>query len=84
MSLMLYVFFDCVICVSNCVEGHIHGLMYMGILTARLLRRKLYAWCSAYRKRVVKNYNLRNLDKETNIKVLNLIMSGWQLAPLRE
>ena len=32
----------------------------------------------------VRNYNLRNLDKETNMKVLNLIMSGWQLAPLRK
>ena len=32
----------------------------------------------------VKNYDLRNLDKETNMKVLNLFMSGWQLAHLRE
>ena len=47
---MLYVF-DCVICVSNCVEGHIHGMMYMGIKIARLLRRKLYAWYNAYRKK---------------------------------
>ena len=48
---MLYVF-DCVICVSNFVEGHIHGMMYMGIKKkiTRLLRRKLYAWYNAYRK----------------------------------
>ena len=32
----------------------------------------------------VRNYNLRNLDKETNMKVLILIMSGWQLASLRK
>ena len=32
----------------------------------------------------VRNYNLRDLDKETNRKVLNLFMSGWQLAPLRK
>ena len=32
----------------------------------------------------VKNYDLRDLDKETNMKVLNLVMSGWQLAPLRK
>ena len=83
---MLYVF-DCVICVSNCVDKHIHGLMYMENLIARLLHRKLYAWSNAYRIEVnikVRNYNLRNLDKETNMKVLNLFMSGWQLAPLRK
>ena len=32
----------------------------------------------------VRNYNLGNLDKETNMKVLNLFMSAWQLAPLRK
>ena len=32
----------------------------------------------------VMNYNLRNLGKETNMKVLKLFMSGWQLAPLRK
>ena len=32
----------------------------------------------------IRNYNLRDWDKETNMKVLNLIMSGWQLAPLRK
>ena len=54
----------------------IHRLMYMGILIARLLHRKLYAWLNAYRKEVnakVRNYNLRNLDKETNMKVLKLL-----------
>ena len=59
----------------------------MGIMIARLLHRKLYAWSNAYRKKMnakVRNYNLRNLDKETNMKVLNLFMSGWQLAPLRK
>ena len=38
---------------------------------ARLLRRKLYAWCNAYRKRVnakVRNYDLRDLDNEMNKK----------------
>ena len=69
------------------MEGHIHGLMYVGIMIACLLHRKLYAWSNAYRKKVnakVRNYNLRNLDKETSMKVLNLFMSGWQLAPLRK
>ena len=59
----------------------------MGNLIARFLHRKLYAWSNSYRKEVnakVRNYNLRNLDKETNMKVLNLFMSGWQLAPLRK
>ena len=32
----------------------------------------------------VRNYNLKNLDKEMNMKDLNLFMSGWQLAPLRK
>ena len=53
------------------MKGHIHGVMYMGIMIARLLRRKLYAWCNAYRKRVsdkVRNYELRNLDNEMNRK----------------
>ena len=43
-------FFDRVIGVSNCVGGHIHSMMYMGIKITRLLRRKLYAWYNAYRK----------------------------------
>ena len=54
---------------QNCVEGHIHGLMYMGIMIARLLHRKLYAWYNVYRKREnakVRNYNLRDLDSEMN------------------
>ena len=55
------------------MEGHIHGMMYMGIMIARLLRRKLYAWYNAYRKREnvkVRNYNLRDLNSEMNMKVL--------------
>ena len=59
----------------------------MGIMIARLLHRKLYAWSNVYRKEVnakVRNYNLRDWDKEANMKVLNLFMSGWQLAPLRK
>ena len=35
-------------------------------------------------KTKVKNYDLRDVDKETNMKVLNLFMSGRQLAPLRK
>ena len=53
------------------MEGHIHGMMHMGIVIARLLRRKLYAWCNAYMKRVnakVRNYYLINLDNEMNKK----------------
>ena len=53
------------------MEGHIHGMMNMRIMFARLLRRKLYAWCNAYRKRVnakVRNYDLRDLDNEMNRK----------------
>ena len=53
------------------MEGHIHNMMYMRIMIARLLRRKLYAWCNAYRKRVnakVRNYDLRDLDNEMNKK----------------
>ena len=63
-------------------------MMYMGIMFARLVCKNIiYAWFNAYRKKVdakVRNHNLRKLDKETNMKVLNLIMSGWQLAPLRK
>ena len=50
-----------------------HGMMYMGIMIARLLRRK---WCNAYRKWVnakVRNYNLRDLDNEMNKKAYNFI-----------
>ena len=53
------------------MEGHIHGMMYMGIMIARLLRRKLYAWCNAYRKMVnakVRNFGLRDLDTEMKKK----------------
>ena len=38
-------------------------------MIARLLRRKLYAWCNAYRKKVntkVMDYDLRDLDNEMN------------------
>ena len=54
------------------MEGHIHGIMYMGIMIARLLRRKLYTWYNAYRKKEnakVRNYDLRDLDNEMNRKV---------------
>ena len=53
------------------MEGHIHGMMYMRIMIARLLRRRLYAWCNGYRKKVnakVRNYDLRDLDNEMNRK----------------
>ena len=58
------------------MKGHINDVMYMGIMIARLLRRKLYAWCNAYRKRVnakVRNYDLRDLDNEMNKKAWNFI-----------
>ena len=73
------------------MEGRIHGMMYMRIVIARLLRRKLYAWCNAYRKMVnakVRNYDLRDMDNEMNRKAYNFIeineLSGWKLAPLRK
>ena len=69
------------------MKGHIHGTMYMGIMIARLVRKNFICMVYAYRKEVnakVRNYNLRNLDEETNMKILNLFMSGWQLAPLRK
>ena len=53
------------------MKRHIHGMMYMRIMIARLLRRELYAWCNAYKKRVnakVRNYDLRDLDTEMNKK----------------
>ena len=53
------------------MEGHIHDMMNMGIMIARLLHMKLYAWCNAYRKRVndkVRNYDLRDLDNVMNRK----------------
>ena len=60
------------------MEGHIHGMMYMEIMIARLLHKKLYAWYNAYRKKrkvkaEVRNYNVRDLDNEMNMKVLNFI-----------
>ena len=48
----------------------------MKIMIVRLLRRKLYAWYNAYRKKKekknakVRNYNLRDWDSEMNMKVL--------------
>ena len=73
------------------MEGHIYGMMNMGIMIVRLLRRKLYEWCNAYRKRVnakARNYDLRDLDNEMNRKAYNFIeinkLSGWKLAPLRK
>ena len=45
-------------------------------MITRLLRRKLYAWCNAYRKRVnakVRNNDLRDLDTEMNKKTYNFI-----------
>ena len=53
------------------MEGHIHDMMNMEIMIARLLHMKLYAWCNAYRKRVnakVRNYDLRDLDNVMNKK----------------
>ena len=38
---VLCFFYYCVICVSNCVKGHIHGMMYMGIMCARLVRKTI-------------------------------------------
>ena len=35
-------FFYCMICVSNCVEGHIHCMRYMGIMIAQLVRKNFY------------------------------------------
>ena len=55
-------------CAVSAQEFYMHGLMR--------IEKKVNA--------KVRNYNLRNLDKEMNMKVLNLIMSGWQLAPLRK
>ena len=58
------------------MEGHIHGMMYMGNMIARLLRRKLYAWFNAYGKKVnakVRNHNLRGSENAMNQKVLNFI-----------
>ena len=58
------------------MEGHINGMMNMGIMIARLLHMKLYAWCNVYRKRVnakVSNYDLRDLDTEMNKKAYNFI-----------
>ena len=73
------------------MEGHIHDMMYMRIMIVRLLRRKLYAWCNAYRKRVnakVRNYDLRDLDTEMSKEAESFIeineLSGWNLAPLRK
>ena len=46
------------------------------VMIVRLLRRKLYAWCNAYRKKVnakVRNYDLRDLDTEMNKKAYNFI-----------
>ena len=46
----------------------------MRIMTVRLLRRKLYAWYNAYRKKEnakVRNYNLRDLDSEMKIKLFS-------------
>ena len=52
---------------------------------------KLYAWHNVYIKKwnvKVRNYNLRGLENEMNLKVLNFIeinkMSGWQVTPLRQ
>ena len=60
-------------------------------MITRLLRRKLYAWCNAYRKWAnvkVRNYDLMDLDNEMNKKAWNFIeineLSGWNLAPLRK
>ena len=60
-------------------------------MIARLFRRKLYAWCNAYRKRAnakIMNYDLRDLDNEMNKKTRNFIeineLSGWNLVPLRK
>ena len=46
------------------------------VMIARLLSRKLYAWCNAYRKKVnakVMNYDLKDLDTEMNKKAYNFI-----------
>ena len=45
----------------------------MRIMIVRLLRRKLYAWYNAYRKKEnakVWTYKLRDWDSEMNMKIL--------------
>ena len=56
------------VCAVSVQEFYMHGLMHIG----KRMNTK------------VKNYDLRDLDKETDMKVLNLFVSGWQLAPLRK
>ena len=66
---------DCVIVCYTLHGKLIHGMMYMG----NVYRKKWNA--------KVMNYNLRGLENEMNLKVLNFIeinkRSGWQVTPLR-
>ena len=64
--------------------------VYGNVIASLLRGKKLYAWHNVYRKKwnsKVRNYNLRGLENEMNLKVLNFIeinkRSGWQVAPLR-
>ena len=87
----LHVFNRVILCFKLRGRTYTRYDVYMGIVIARLLRRKLYAWCNAYRKRLnakVRNYDLRDMDNEMNKKTWNFIeineLSGWNLAPLRK
>ena len=52
-------------------------MMYMGNVIKWLLHEKLYTWHNVYRKKKcnakVRNHNLRGLENEMNMKVLNFI-----------
>ena len=58
-------------CVVIARENYMHDIMYIG-----------KKWNSK-----VRNYNLRGLENEMNLKVLNFSeinkRSGWKVAPLR-
>ena len=67
------------------MERYIHDMMCVRIIIAQLWCRKLYAWGNACRKKEnakVKNYDLRDLDNEMNIKewklenLINLVAIG--------
>ena len=74
-------------CFKLCGRTYTRHEVYGNYDCAVSAQEFLYAWFNAYRKEVnakVRNYDLTDFDKETNMKVLNLFMSGWQLAQLRK
>ena len=82
-------FYYCVICVSKLRERSdtrydVYGSYVCTVSAQEYYMHRIIRIEKKKKNAKVRNYNLRDGDKETNREVLNLSMSDCQLAPLRK